>query len=73
MTVRGTVRMRVYITLPRNPTSGNRGNLAGIPGSPAAFYHLLMDAASRVTIKSVKELGLQETGLPASGNHAQAC
>ncbi len=42
--------------------------IAGIPGSPAAFYHFLKDAvgASHVTIKSVKELGLQETGLPAS-------
>ncbi len=42
--------------------------LARIPGSPAAiaiFCWMLQASASRVTIKSVKELGLQETGLPA--------
>ena len=43
--------------------------VAGIPGSSAAFYHFLMDAAGDTQAvwpsKSVKELGLQETGLPA--------
>ncbi len=42
------------------------GVVAGIPGSPAAFYHFLTDAAG-VTIKSVKELGLQETGFRLVG------
>ncbi len=49
--------------------------LAGIPGSPAAIYHFLMDAAGdqavqscRVQSEGVKNesKGLQETGLPAS-------
>ncbi len=50
--------------------------VAGIPGSPAAIYHFLMDAAGdpqavqscRVQSEGVKNesKGLQETGLLAS-------
>ncbi len=48
--------------------------LAGIPGSPAAIYHFLMDAAGeavqscRVQSEGMKKESkrLQETGLPAS-------
>ncbi len=40
--------------------------LAGIPDSPAAFYHFLMDAAGRVTIKKCHRTCLDETGLLAS-------
>ncbi len=45
--------------------------LAGIPGSPAAIYHFLMDAQAvqscRIQSEGVKNesKGLQETGLPA--------
>ncbi len=49
--------------------------LAGIPGSPAAIYHFLMDAAGEQAVQSCRvqsegvkneSKGLQETGLPAT-------
>ncbi len=58
---------------PLVPIGRSLYTLAGIPGSPAAIYHFLMDAAGqavqscRVQSEGVKDesKGLQETGLPA--------